>query len=92
MILTTHSEYITYQLNNLIRLNLISDEKLKDLNFNKEDILDYNDLSIYNFKEVSDNMFVTDKVEIDETGFVEENFSEIADNLYDETISISNSS
>ena len=92
VMLTTHSDYITGQLNNLIRLNLISDEKLKDLNFNKEDILDYNDLSIYNFKEVSDNMFVTDKVEIDETGFVEENFSEIVDNLYDETISISNSS
>lgn len=92
IIITTHSEYISDQLNNLIRLNNISDEKLTKLNYTEKEILKSNDVAIYNFKKSSSNSYITEKLEIDETGFFEENFSKIVDELYAETVEITNSS
>ena len=92
IMLTTHSEYISDQLNNFVRLNNISYEKCLELNYSEENILNAHDLHIYNFKEFSKNQYVTEKLEIDETGFFEENFTKVMDELYNETLNITNSS
>lgn len=92
ILLTTHSEYISDQLNNFVRLNNIPYEKCLQLNYTKENILKVDDLNIYNFKESSKNQYETEKLEIDETGFFEENFTKIIDELYKESLDITNSS
>ena len=92
IIITTHSEYISDQLNNLVRLNNVSAEKLEKLGYVSEDIIKCGNLAIYNFKKDNNYEFVTERIDIDETGFIEENFSRIVDELYDETIEITNSS
>ena len=92
IIITTHSENISDQLNNFVRLNNVSDEKIRQLNYTQDCILDCNDLSIYNFKKLSNYEYVAEKLDIDETGFFEENFSKIVDELYAETVEITNSS
>ena len=55
IMLTTHSEYISDQLNNFVRLNNIPYEKCLELNYSEENILNAHDLHIYNFKEFSKN-------------------------------------
>ncbi len=91
IMLTTHSEYISDQLNNFVRLNNIPYEKCLELNYTKDNILNSSDLNIYNFKEISKNQYMSEKLEIDETGFFEENFTKIVDELYNETLNITNS-
>lgn len=92
IIITTHSEYISDQLNNLVRLNNITQNKLEKLGYTNEDMIKCEDLAIYNFKKTNDYEFITERINIDETGFIEENFSRTVDELYDETIEITNSS
>lgn len=92
IIITTHSEYISDQLNNLVRLNNVTDEKIRQLNYTKDCVLDCQDLAIYNFKKLSHYEYAAEKLDIDETGFFEENFSKIVDELYAETVEITNSS
>ena len=94
ILITTHSDYILHQINNLIRLEKLNDEDLQELNYNKEHVLNHEDVNIYHFKEDPEerHSFVTKKVEINETGFIDENFSEISDALYDESIDILNAS
>ena len=92
ILITTHSDYISDQLNNSVRLNNISQEKLTELNYTQDDIIKCNDLSIYNFKKIKNYEFATEQIDIDETGFFEENFSKIIDELYEETVNITNSS
>lgn len=90
ILITTHSDYIISQIDNMINLNSIPKEKLNDLNYVAEDILDFKDISIYNFKKNSNGSFNSEKIIINEDGFIEDNFSKIADELYDETIFIRN--
>ena len=92
ILITTHSDYIISQIDNMINLNSIHQDKLNDLNYVAEDILDFKDISIYNFKKNSDGTFNSEKIIINENGFIEDNFSKIADELYEETIFIRNSS
>lgn len=92
IMITTHSDYIISQIDNMINLANISEEKLTELNYTKEDILNFEDINIYNFKKMSDNSFNAIKVDINEDGFIEDNFSKITDELYQETINIRNSS
>lgn len=90
ILITTHSDYIISQLDNMINLSNIPEDKLHDLNYSKENVLDFKDIAIYNFKENLDNTFSAEKIIINFDGFIEDNFSKIADELYDETISIRN--
>lgn len=89
---TTHSDYIISQIDNLINLNNMACEKFSELNYQKEDILDFKDVNIYNFTQNSDKTYNAEKIIIQEDGFIEDNFSKIADELYEETIFIRNSS
>lgn len=92
ILITTHSEYISDQLNNHIRLNNVSDEKLEKLKLHPSDIIKCDDVAIYNFKKTADHQFNCERLDIDKTGFFEDNFSQVVDELYEETIEIINSS
>ncbi|MBE6506049.1 MAG: hypothetical protein E7Z73_10015 [Methanobrevibacter millerae] len=88
IILTTHSDYILEQFNNLIRLGSTNDEVLNNLNYSKDNILNHDSIKIYNFKKEDEYCYSPEEVEINETGFIDENFSEITDELYDESVTI----
>ena len=92
LLITTPSEYISDQLNNHIRLNNVSDEKLEKLKLHPSDILKCDDVAIYNFRKTADYQFNSERLDIDKTGFYEDNFSQIVDELYEETVEIINSS
>ena len=85
IILTTHSDYIIEQFNNFIRLGTVNEEIIGYLNFTDQDILNYEDINIYHFKKDADYNFITYPLEINSTGFNEENFSEVIESLYDES-------
>ena len=85
---TTHSDYIINQINNFITLNNIPQEELKKLGYEREDIINFNEVNIYNFKMNEDKSYSSEKIEINEYRFVEENFSKISTEPYDETITI----
>lgn len=87
IILTTHSDFIVDQINNLIQLGNLDKEDLKKLNYTDEDVLNFDDINIYNFKD-KDNFFVTEKIAIDKWGFEENNFKEVVEDLYDESTNI----
>ena len=50
IILTTHSDYILEQFNNFIRLGKVNEDKLSELGYSNENVLDYEDVKIYNLK------------------------------------------
>lgn len=85
IILTTHSDYIIEQFNNLIRLGNVEKKIIEDLNFTEQDVLNYKDMNIYHFKNDGDYNFIAYPLEINSTGFNEENFSEVIESLYDES-------
>ncbi len=90
VLITTHSDYVIHQFNNLIRLgNLTSDEIFK-LNYDENNVLNFKDVNIYHFKEQSKYSFVPEKIEVNNTGFTEDNFSKITEELYEESIDIIN--
>lgn len=91
IIITTHSDYIISQIDNMITLANVNEDKLTELNYTEEEILKSTDINIYNFKKNNDDTFDTFKIEIKEDGFIEDNFSKITDELYKETINIRNS-
>ena len=88
IILNTHSDYILEQFNNFIRLGEVSQEKLTQLGYSSQHILNHDDIRIYNFKKESDYLFKPKLVDVNETGFIDENFSQITDELYDESVEI----
>lgn len=90
ILITTHSDYIISQLDNFINLNNVNSDKLSELNYSKDEILDSEGINIYNFKKDSEKTFKAEKIIIDEEGFIEDNFSKITEDLYDETIKIRN--
>lgn len=93
IILTTHSDFIVEEINNLIRLSALSSETVKDLGFSDKNILKPEDINIYLFKEEDEKYsFVPEALEINHTGFNEKEFSKVVDELYDEADHIIESS
>ena len=88
IIMTTHSDYILEQINNFIRLSNVSEDKLNEFEYSSYNILNPNNVKIYNFKRQSDYLYTPCEMEIDETGFVDHNFSEVTDELYNESVDI----
>ena len=88
IILTTHSDYILEQFNNLIRLGKVNEDNLNELGYSEDNVLNHEVVKIYNFKKESDYLYVPKEVEVNETGFIDENFSEITDELYNESVDI----
>ena len=88
IILTTHSDYILEQFNNFIRLGKVNEDKLSELGYSNEHVLNHEDVKIYNFKKESDYLYVPKEVDVNETGVIDENFSEVTDELYNESVDI----
>ena len=89
IIMTTHSDYIIEQLNNYIRLGNVKDEFYKDHdNYSKNQIIDFNKIKLYHFKQSDNNTFSSSEVPINFTGFYDKNFNEVIDDLCDETENI----
>lgn len=82
IILTTHSDYILEQFNNSIRLSNIDSGSLTNLEYSKEDALSHKDVNIYNFKNNSSSV---SKFDINETGFIDEVFGQVIEDMYDES-------
>jgi len=90
IIITTHSEYLMEQFNNLIRLGNVNEESLKNdfKEYAKIDILKPEDVSIYHFKRKGSYNFVPKEIPVNNTGFDEDNFSKVTEDLYGESIKI----
>ena len=88
IILTTHSDYILEQFNNLIRLGEVNSDVLNEFGYSEDNILNHEDIKIYNFKKQEDYCYSSEEFEINETGFIDENFSKVTDELYDESVDI----
>lgn len=89
IIMTTHSDYIIEQLNNYIRLGNVKDEFYNDYNnYSKDYIIDFNKIKLYHFKQNDNNTFSPSEVPINFTGFYDENFNEVIDDLCGETENI----
>ena len=89
VLIITHSDYIINQFNNLIRLGSLTSDKVAKLNYTNEDILNFNDVSIYHFKQQSRYSFIPEKIEVNGTGFTEDNFSKVTEDLYEESLTFS---
>ena len=85
IILTTQSDYVLEKFNNLIELGNCEKEIFNHLDYDESCILDYNDISIYNFKKNADYSYTPDLVDINSTGFSDKVFSEVIDELYTES-------
>ncbi len=92
IILTTHSDYIIEQFNNFVRLGNSDEKILKELNYDKTNILNDNDIRIYHFKDDGNYNFISNELNINFTGFNEENFTEVIEDLYVEAEKINDSS
>ena len=89
IIMTTHSDYIIEQLNNYIRLGNVKDEFFENHeNYSKNQILDFEKIKLYHFKQSEDYTFSPFEVPINFTGFYDKNFNEVIDDLCDETENI----
>lgn len=85
IILTTHSDYIIEKFNNLIQLGNCSKEVFKHLNYDETCILNYKKVSIYNFKKNDEYSYTPNVIDVNFTGFSEDNFSKVIDELYNES-------
>ena len=88
LIITTHSDYIVEKFNNFIRLGNAQDEIFEKLGYDKSNVLDYENVSIYNFKKVGEYSYIAEPIDINETGFDEDSFNEVNNELYDESVDI----
>lgn len=88
ILLTTHSEYIVEKFNNFIRLGNAKDEIFETLGYDKSNVLDHEKVSIYNFKKVDNYSYIAESIDINETGFDENSFYEVNNELYDESVDI----
>ena len=55
------------------------------LNYDESCILDYRNISIYNFKKNEDYSYTPHHIDVNFTGFSEDNFSQVIDELYTES-------
>lgn len=88
IIMTTHSDYIIEQLNNYIRLGNVKEEFYENHDYSKNQIMDFNKIKLYHFKQSDDYTFSPTEVPINFTGFYDQNFNEVIDDLCDESDNI----
>ena len=89
IIITTHSDYIIEKFNNFIRLGNTGVEIFNKYSYTSDDVLNYKDVSIYNFVKEGKCSYIAKPVEINCTGFDENSFFKLHSELYDESVDIS---
>jgi len=82
VVLTTHSDYILYTINNLIALSM-NVERAESLGFHKGEALNPEDVAVYLVK-AEDGKAVLERLEVTSEGVSEEEFSRIARELAEE--------
>jgi len=93
IVITTHSDYLLRQLNNLILLSKIEPkERVTKYKYDEESYLKPEEVSTYLFKydEISDGYKIV-KVEVTEDGISEEEFLKVDEILYEEKYSLQKS-
>lgn len=88
IIITTHSDYIVEKFNNFIRLGNANDEIFDKLHYDDSHVLNYENVSIYNFKKENKYSYIAESLAINNTGFDENSFNEVNNELYDESVDI----
>ncbi len=83
IILTTHSDYIITTINNLISLSSESDEKLRELGYTREDIIEPDNVAAYLIRPEG-RKAVVEKLEVTSDGIPEDEFAKIAMEILDE--------
>lgn len=81
LIISTHSDYIIRELNNMISLGAIIDREIimKELSYDEGDVIHSNDVSVYLFKPKRSNsrVSVVEKVPVNDDGFSMETIDEV---------------
>lgn len=81
LLISTHSDYIIRELNNMITLGSIDDRQalLNELGYTADEVLDYSDVSVYLFKPKKANSKAVriESVEVKEDGFSMETIDEV---------------
>ena len=88
VLITTHSDYLVSQVNNLMRISFASDRWLKREGFTREDCLKHDDVSAYAFEwDDAEGGSRVRELEIrKDVGIDEDEFGLVANDLYEETI------
>jgi len=89
VMITTHSDYILSEINNLIKLSAIDEDRKaeyrKQYKIDRDISIKSSQVSAYLFKTQKDNSVDVNKLEIDKYGISNENFDEVLDELTDRT-------
>ena len=85
--ITTHSDIILQQINNMIKLNKHSSKEtlMSKFNYEEKDLLDEDKVNVYQFSTLSDDKTEIQKLEKGEYGVVVPTFNEMLAELLEET-------
>ena len=88
VLITTHSDYLVSQINNLMRISFASDRWLKQHDFSRADCLKHDDVSAYGFgwDSSEEGSRVTELEIRKDVGIDEDEFALVANDLYEETV------
>ena len=89
VLITTHSEFMLSQINNLMRLSHASRQTIRKYGYAPQDCLSQDDVSAYAFRLRDEHDGSTvEELQIDpDVGIDEDEFAVVASDLYDETVS-----
>lgn len=90
VIITTHSDYFIGQINNLLKLSLVSKQRRAKKHYDASDCLKPDDVSAYHFELDRDlvGSFVKELPIVPDFGIDEQEFARASEALYEETISL----
>ncbi len=81
ILISTHSDYVIRELNNMISLGSISDRQdlMTELNYSEDEVLSASDVSVYLFKpkRANSKMVKLERVEVKDDGFSMETIDEV---------------
>lgn len=92
VLITTHSDYLVHQINNFIRLSQIPDRtrRAKELRYGENDYLKPEEVAAYLFSFEETGMTSVKELKISkEDGIPEDEFTRIAEQLYQKTVKLS---
>lgn len=88
VIITSHSDFLLSQIQNLVRMSQITSEDLKKIGYCKEDQIVANNVGVYLFKSTETGKTVIRSVDILDETMQNSGFNEVTDELYEESVKI----
>jgi hypothetical protein len=88
IIMTSHSDYLLHQIQNLVFLSTIAKEKLSSLGYAPEECLMGDSVSVYLFKSLETEETIIQPVDICEESLENSGFNDIVKELYEESVKI----